>query len=229
MQLELEIQLISDATFARGDGMGGVVDTEVEHDPDTGLPFIRGRVLKGLLTEECANILFAAQTSRGLARLSTAANYLFGGPGSDVFANGHLRVGAASLPAEFIKAVRTDVKAKRLQTEDVLMAFTDIRRQTSVAESGVPEEGSLRAVRVVLRNTVFVAPLTLDEPTDTALLNDAQALLAACALTTRRGGLGRNRGRGRLCINLRGTASQSLDLVKTIKWFELLVKGGVPA
>lgn len=57
---KLQFDLRSAATFGRGDGVAGLVDEEVEHDGD-GLPFLRGRTLKGLLAEECANILYALE------------------------------------------------------------------------------------------------------------------------------------------------------------------------
>ncbi|MBK8024610.1 MAG: hypothetical protein IPK19_25090 [Chloroflexi bacterium] len=39
--LSLEVRLISDTTFGRGDGIAGVVDQEVEHDASTGLPIVK--------------------------------------------------------------------------------------------------------------------------------------------------------------------------------------------
>ena len=52
----LKIKLLSDTTFGRGDGVAGLVDQEVEHDP-YGFPYLRGRTLKGLLSEECDNLI----------------------------------------------------------------------------------------------------------------------------------------------------------------------------
>ena len=54
-------------------------------------------------------------------------------------------------------------------------------------------------MRVVLRETTFTSTLTLDDGVDS---QTACALLAACALGLRRGGTGRNRGRGRLSCKL---------------------------
>jgi CRISPR/Cas system CMR subunit Cmr4 (Cas7 group RAMP superfamily) len=51
----LKIKLLSDTTFGRGDGVAGLIDQEVEHDAN-GFPYLRGRTLKGLLSEECDNI-----------------------------------------------------------------------------------------------------------------------------------------------------------------------------
>ena len=68
----LRLTLDSDATFGRGDGLAGVVDAEVQHD-DNGLPYLGGRALKGLLAEECANILFALENSGKAAHWHGAA------------------------------------------------------------------------------------------------------------------------------------------------------------
>lgn len=195
--MKLKIKLESDATFGRGDGMAGLVDEEVEHDASTGLPYIRGRTLKGLLVEECANILYALGSlgQNRIGRLEKAAQFLFGVPGSSAQDGGKLHVGHARLPGELRDAVAADVRHCDLEPTDILESLTAIRRQTAIDEStGAPGEGSLRAMRVVLRDTTFVAPLHFGEEPD----NDAQALLSSCVLSLRRGGTGRNRGRGRL-------------------------------
>src|SRR5690606_2020535 len=46
----LQIKLLSDATFSRGEGTAGVVDIEVEHD-EFGMPFIGGQTVRGLLRD----------------------------------------------------------------------------------------------------------------------------------------------------------------------------------
>jgi len=192
MKHELHLGLLSDATFGRGDGVAGLVDEEVEHDAATGLPFIRGRTLKGLLVEECANILYALNGRA--AQFDEAAKFLFGQSGSAVDDDALMRIGPALLSASLRAAVKVDVAAGLLTAADVLESLTAIRRQTAMDETGAPERGSLRAMRVVLRDTPLVAELTFREkPPATAL-----PLLAACALGLRRGGTGRNRGRGRL-------------------------------
>ena len=57
-EYRLKLDLLSDATFGRGDGLAGVVDAEVQHD-NAGLPYLAGRTLKGLLGAECADIVYA--------------------------------------------------------------------------------------------------------------------------------------------------------------------------
>jgi hypothetical protein len=205
MTYEIHLRLLSDATFGRGDGVAGLVDAEVEHDPETGFPFMRGRTLKGLLVEECANLLYAlGQGHRGhageLTPFHDAARFLFGQGGSRMEDDARMRVGAARLPEDLQRALRDDLKNKRLDGREVLEALTSIRRQTAVEEeTGIPDEGSLRSMRVLLCGTELVATLEfVTDPDDLSI-----GLLAACAFSIRRAGTGRNRGRGRLAASLR--------------------------
>ncbi|MGQ9482639.1 RAMP superfamily CRISPR-associated protein [Chloroflexus sp.] len=190
---KLQFELRSAATFGRGDGVAGLVDEEVEHDTD-GLPFLRGRTLKGLLAEECANLLYALELQGRADNWHQIAYRVFGSPGSTTEDTGTLRVGDARLPEPLRLAIKMSVSKGDLTADEVLESLTAIRRQTSMNEYGAPEKGSLRSLRVVLPGTVFEATLDFAEAPDDQTL----ALLAACTLAWRRAGSGRNRGRGRL-------------------------------
>lgn len=211
MKLYLHLKLKSDATFGRGDGIPGVVDEEVEHDPNTGLPFLRGKTLKGLLTEECANLLYALQTSKPdlvKNKLEKAASDLFGQGGSGLHSQGYLRISAARLPESLRRAVEYETQTNGLTSSQVLESLTAIRRQTAIeAQTGSAEIGSLRAIRVILRETEFVSDLSLP---DTAS-QDALQLLAACAQMLHRAGASRNRGRGRLCAWLANEEGKNIS------------------
>lgn len=226
MTLQIHLKLKSDATFGRGDGVAGLVDEEVEHDATIGLPFLRGRTLKGLLAEECANILFALskQNPSICTKFEQAAKFLFGRSGSTPDDDAHMHVGAAMLPKELRDAVEADVKANppRLTPPQVLESLTAIRRQTAVnEETGAPEEGGLRSMRVVLRDTPFIAQLEFDQNP----MPEALALLAACVLSLHRAGVGRNRGRGRLVARL--CDEHGNDITEDhFRYFQQLVKGG---
>jgi CRISPR/Cas system CSM-associated protein Csm3 (group 7 of RAMP superfamily) len=199
MSYEIQITLQSDATFGRGDGVAGLVDEEVEHDPFTGLPYLRGRALKGLLVEECANLLFALPKNDKHAELAKTAQELFGSGGSGEADAGMLRVGNAAFPQKLVETVQYALAQKALTTNDVLESLTTIRRQTTIEVDGAPEEGSLRSMRALLRGTTLTAPLTFAGEVEDKHLQ----LLSACVLAMRRGGIGRNRGRGRIQARLR--------------------------
>ena len=215
-ELMLEVTLLSDATFGRGDGVAGLIDAEVEHD-EYGLPYLRGRTLRGLLVEECANIFYALNGHPSLARLEQIASQMFGNAGSTAAEIGALKVGSATLPEKFRLAIAREVIARRgdrskgLDAGEVLESMTAIRRQTAISPlTGAPLKNSLRSMRVVLRETVFTASLTLNDDID---LQTACSLLAACAMGLRRGGTGRNRGRGRL--NCKLLDAQSNDITQS--------------
>ncbi|MDL1898795.1 hypothetical protein FBQ82_21335 [Anaerolineae bacterium CFX7] len=198
MTYKIQLTLKSDATFGRGDGVAGLVDEEVEHDPLTGLPYLRGRALKGLLVEECANFLFALRSHAKYDELANTARELFGGGGSAESDAGLLRVGNATFPQPLVEMVWDAVKQQTMNTTDVLESLTTIRRQTAIESEGAPEEGSLRSMRALLRETKLTAPLTFTGEVENRHLQ----LLSACVLAVRRGGIGRNRGRGRLQARL---------------------------
>jgi len=203
---KLTLVLESDATFGRGDGVAGLVDAEVEHDR-YGMPYLRGRTLKGLLAEECANILFALGDRA--SHWDEAAQRLFGRPGSAIEDKANMRVGNASLPSDLSVAIAAGVEAGKYTKTDVLESITAIRRQTAMDETGVPDPGSLRAMRVVLRQTVFEANLSFTEPPT----RDDLALLVACVMALRRVGTGRNRGRG--LVTARLLDSQDRNVIPT--------------
>ena len=210
MTYEIRFTLQSDATFAGAAGVAGLVDTEVEYDPEAGLPFLRGRTLKGLLVEECANILFALeqQASPALRQFQDAARFLFGESGGTQDGIAKMHVGDALLPKALRDAVKADLRNHRdvLSPVDILESLTAIRRQTAINESGAPERGSLRSTRVILRQTSFVARVDFEEDPSP----DALALLTACVLAFRRAGTSRNRGRGRLAARLHDAQGQDV-------------------
>ncbi len=190
----LTVRLRSDATFGRGEGLAGLVDVEIEHD-EYGCPFIGGRALKGLLVEEWANLRYALHETDAWDREATA---LFGESGATDGGIARMHVGSATLPPDLHAALRRD---KGLAPSLVLNALTAIRRQTSIdVATGAPEAASLRGMRVLLRGTPLIARLDIDD--DFTLEDSALGLLVACVLAVRRGGTGRNRGRGRLALLL---------------------------
>jgi hypothetical protein len=118
--------------------------------------------------------------------------------------------------------VRYAIQKKQITPEEVLDTLTAIRRQSSIDPlTDAPREHSLRAMRVVLRDTPFEAVIDERLVLNGELIfemEEPRALLAGCVLAFRRAGTGRNRGRGRLhevrlCENGRDV---------TADWFEPL-------
>ena len=197
----LKIKLLSDTTFGRGDGVAGLIDQEVEHDP-FGFPYLRGRTLKGLLSEESDNLI--AVLSHHKQDWERVACNLFGTLGSTIGTMGAVHVGDSCLPEDLRQAVAFQIKDETLTKTEVLDSLTTIRRQTSIdPQLGTPDEGSLRSFRVVLRDFCFTADLIFEKmPSDEML-----SLIAVGSLALRRLGSGRNRGRGHVQCTLHDDAS----------------------
>lgn len=204
--LWLKFTLKSDATFGRGDGVAGLVDSEVQHD-SYGLPYLGGRSLKGLLGEACADIIFALECQGRATRWKQAAQRLFGRPGSQDQDQSILHVGDARLPEELRQAVKRGIERGELTSKEVLGSLTAIRRQTAIdVRTGAPMKETLRSIRVILRETPFESTFTfVIEPKP-----DELALLAACTKALRRAGTSRNRGRGELKARLYDGQSQDV-------------------
>ena len=183
----IRLTLRSAATFGRGDGLAGLVDREIEHDTN-GLPFLRGKTLKGLLLESAENVVYALEGGKS-GDWAKSKEELFGRPGRGTAERGGLHISDARLPA----GLRAELlKAKELKASDVLYSLTGIRRQTAMNPEGGPEHASLRSMRVLLPGVMLEAEVHFDnEPTEIQL-----QLLTAAVLDMRRGGTGRNRGRG---------------------------------
>ncbi|NMG08857.1 RAMP superfamily CRISPR-associated protein [Brasilonema sp. UFV-L1] len=202
---QLKIKLLSDTTFGRGDGVAGLIDQEVEHD-SCGFPYLRGRTLKGLLSEECDNLIAVLQNDSRVYWENLACT-LFGTPGSILGTTAAMHVGDACLPDDLREAVAWQVQDKTLTKEEVLESLTTIRRQTAIdSQTGTADEGSLRSFRVVIRQLEFKADLLFEtQPSDEML-----SILAVGILALRRVGSGRNRGRGHVRCTLHNNAGEEM-------------------
>lgn len=191
----LQIRLLSDTTFGRGDGVAGLVDTEVQHD-EYGLPYLGGRALKGMLAAESTDLLAALKKSlppHEFDLWNEAEDWLFGKSGAALTGEANLRISAARLPEDLRLAIALEIQQGKLKREEVLETLTALRRQTAMdAASGAPRKEALRTSRVILRDLVFEAAF------DLAVEPQALTLpwLSACVKALRHVGTGRNRGRG---------------------------------
>jgi hypothetical protein len=197
MVANLTIELLSDATFGRGEGTAGEVDVEVEHD-ELGVPFVGGKTVHGLLRDAWLSM------ARAFPRMNSAALRVLG-QSQELSESSIIRVGNATVDEttrQWIRAACTRARSdERLHPREVLRAFTEVRRQTAQDRvTGAPATTTLRAARVVVRGVTFWSPLTwLATPDD-----DALRCLALCALGVRHAGLSRNRGRGHVRTLLNG-------------------------
>jgi hypothetical protein len=203
---QLRIQLLSETTFGRGDGLAGEVHQEIVHD-QYGFPFFRGRTLKGVLSEECDGIVAMLPANR---RWSDALHTLFGSAGSTTGTQARWQYGDAALPETLRRAVAMQQRHNQLNVAEVLASLTTIRQQTAIdPANGIPDQGSLRAARVLIRGLRFTSCLTTGvHPSDDELM-----ILAAGCRALRHLGASRTRGRGHVRCALHDEAG--VDITDT--------------
>lgn len=146
----LEIELRSATCPGSGVGQPGQVDRELHYD-EAGLPFIPGKRLKALLGE-------AYREVHGYFPELPGPEALFGAPGAAKTSS--ITVRRAEVGNS--ETIRTWLllKDNPVRRQDVIHAFTEIRRQTAMdRDSGAPLENSLRSTRVLRKGLRFAAPL----------------------------------------------------------------------
>lgn len=201
----LRILTKSDAVFGSGSGINSQADIEIQHD-SYGLPFLGGKALKGLLDDECANILFSLYKQGKLGKWPEIVACLFGVPGSGLQEGGCARFGNAELPPLIRQAVVNEVKNGRIRPDEVLKSLTSIRYQTSINyATGAAEDKSLRSKQVLLREIPLEAQISLVGETP-----EIPQILSAAVKAFRRAGLGRNRGSGELKASLHDSSGQDV-------------------
>lgn len=190
-EASLRLVFASDTHLGRGDGVAGFIDSELQHD-QYGCPFLGGRTLKGLLQEECANLLYNLGSPGSVVKAAAA---LFGSPGSGYSELPVMRVGPANLPDDLRKAIILGIKRKDFTSAQILSALTTIRQMTAQDyERMAPKKQTLRSIRLVRRGAVLISQLSFERN----LQPEEVVLLAACVAGLRRLGGGRNRGHGQL-------------------------------
>lgn len=205
---QLQIELLSDTTFGRGDGVAGLVDAEVQHD-EYGCPYLAGRTLKGLLREECVNLLYALEQMDKAAPWLAPAQRLFGDPGSNHSTRALLHMTDARLAPDLRAVLVYQVETGSLTRQQVLESLTAIRRQTAVdVKNEAPKDETLRALRVIIRGVQFYAMLVFEDTVDAERHQSDRALLAACVKALRLAGTGRNRGVGQICVQLQNESGK---------------------
>lgn len=187
----LEISLLSDTALGRGEGVAGLVDSEVDHD-ESGLPYLHGRRIKGLLSAQCAEILAALRLQgKNLNGWDQVADNIFGKTGLNEETIAHVSFGHGKLPSLIYADLA--LSSKEFPRLAVLGALTTIRRQTKVdSTSGTARDKSLRATRAIRRNLTFTSEIVFMGQSDQKMVG----LLAACAASLRHIGMRRWRGMG---------------------------------
>jgi hypothetical protein len=189
----LELELLSDTAFGSGAGVSALINSEIQHDTK-GLPTLSGRAIKGLLVNECSEILYVLPDQVRSHWENVALN-LFGQRGEMLEDVAGVFIADATIAPDLAAALHAD---DNLSHESILDSLTAIRRQTAMNVMGAPEDDSLRSVRVLVKGLTLYASLSFT--TDPG--PDEKALLAACIMSLRRAGLNRTRGKGRIKVKI---------------------------
>ncbi len=190
--MKLKLTLLSDAIPGSGEGLSGMIDTDIRYD-DTGIPFIPGKRLKGLLRESALECQDAGILSENDVKT------IFGVSGNDTgcvlkIGNGYL-TSYANL-RQFLRKVQNDDGLglhSLFNKEAILRYFTYIREQTTIdPKTGTAQENTLRTIRVLRKNLVFEFDCFSDHP---------EKLKTICQVT-RHFGISRTRGFGEIMLSL---------------------------
>ena len=169
--MKIKMELLSDVIFGNGMSIPGGEDISVLCDKH-GFPYYKGGTLKGIFREELERYLawegMDQKTSeQELVRLLGESGEDTESPDKLVFSD-----------LELSKAVKSCV-LKEIGTEDsqpVLDALTNVRTFTSIGETGMVEEGSLRSGRCVDKGLIFYGEIQC-QTKDEQLIQEVLAMI----------------------------------------------------
>lgn len=189
IEYTLKIELLSDMIFGSGMATPGSVDLEVLHD-SYGIPYMKGKTIKGKLREEVRNITRwinnGVEDAEAVARLFGCADRA--DMDSLLFSN-------VTIDENVIKIIRQEVKSKEssINSDDILLAFTGVRSHTSIDyETGKARKGSLRRLQTINKGIIFYCTISSRKE----LAAKDEALLCAATAGLCHLGVNETRGKG---------------------------------
>lgn len=195
LKFKLKIEVLSDMCCGSGEGNGAEQDVISSYD-EWGIPIIPGKRIKGLLSEKAEFLV--ANKYLGIED-ETLVRRVFG-TGEKA---GLIRVGNAEIKdALSIKKELNHLEAglaSCVNPSRVKKVFTVNRNSTTVEESGIAKNKSLRTIGAVPKGEVFFANISLNS---TSIENKEIQLLKASVKLLRGIGLNRNRGFGEVRCEL---------------------------
>lgn len=188
----LRLQLLDTWHVGSGHGEDRYIDASVERDAN-GLPYVPGRMLKGLLRDAASALELWGHWPEGTALR------LFGGDSrraEGLAQPGLVRVSNAVLPAAERKWLAGDGLDASLQRN----ALFTTRFQTAIdRDSGIAAEGSLRGIELVLP-LLLESEIELGMPSVAPLPSDWDNISKLLPLV-RALGAHKTRGDGRVCLS----------------------------
>ncbi|MCL6459480.1 MAG: hypothetical protein K6T85_15895, partial [Gorillibacterium sp.] len=199
----LEIELRSELCAATGEGVVGVIDTEIAQE--YGLPVIPAKRIKGCLHEVAKELC-----DWGVFPRSTM-EALFGLPGQEKSSALYIQdAHFYKLPNQGIEAIENyDVflaglkRQKEITPAQTLDALTSLRTRTAIEDnSGSAKPNSLRTMRVLNKGSVMRCEIQLDTTKEQE--DELLEWFEQCAKGLRNMGLGRTRGLGEVRCRIMG-------------------------
>lgn len=182
----IEIELKSETILGSGESVPGSVDLEVLYDK-YGLPYFKGKTLKGRLREEAENIVRLDNKTFS----QNDIDELFGYEDKNDFNK------IIFFNATVGETIQKAVASSSIGRDEIFKALTDIRSFTSIGNGGVAEKGTLRQMRVINKGLILNADINIVS----ALSSNEEILLALSVASLKHIGLMCNRGKGNVkCV-----------------------------
>ncbi|GAU79971.1 RAMP superfamily CRISPR-associated protein [Fusibacter sp. 3D3] len=184
MQYVMKIELLSETVIGSGVSVPGSVDNDIIYN-EIGLPYIKGKTLKGNLRESFENVL------QWLKYDQNQVYTLFGMEGVYNPEYGILNISDGNLSESVTHAIQIAINEETLYLQEVKYALTNERYFTEI-EEGVAKSNSLRSVRTIEPGIEFFSKLQINR----TLSELEECLLAASISIIKNIGLMRSRGKG---------------------------------
>lgn len=184
---QVKIELLSETILGSGESVAGYIDLDVLHD-ELGLPFLKGKTLKGRLREEAENIV----RLQSKVFNEDQVNKLFGINDSEE------ETILALSDCTVSDNVKKALKCSGLDANEVLNSLTDIRSFTAIDDDGIAKDGSLRQIRVINKRLKLTSKVNFRDE----ISNDDLTLFGLSVLSLNHIGLMCSRGKGKVKCTL---------------------------
>lgn len=199
----IEIELKSETILGSGESVPGSVDLEVLYD-DYGLPYLKGKTLKGRLREEAENITRLDNKTFNKKDIDE----LFGYEDKNEFNK------IIFFDATVSENIKNAINDSTIGKEDIFNALTDTRIFTSIGKDGVALDNTLRQIRVINKGLILNAKINVVSE----LSEKEEILLALSVASLKHIGLMCNRGKGNVVCVLYKNGKEILnDSIKKYK------------
>lgn len=191
--MKLVMKLNSDAIPGSGEGLSGIIDTDIDAD-EYGIPFIPAKRIKGILRESALEL-------NDVGILKHGVESIFGHPGSEKGTDFKISDGYipdVEIYRDFLGYAANNKKVPPMFNREVVLDdFTYLRSQTTI-ENGTAKKDTLRTFRVLKKCQTFHFDLQLPKKFHEDFKNICKV--------TRRFGISRTRGLGEISLSFDNTS-----------------------